>query len=212
MKKLIALILFLLSVGAQAAPINLFEGFGNLAASGWTIINASAPVGSTSWFQGNSGIFSAQAGAADSYAAANFNATSSETGSISVWLISPEIQFAFQSVSFYARTAIDGFLDALSLMVSTSGASTNPAAFSTLLSIGAGALPTDWTQFSGTLGGIGTGRIAFLYSVGDASNANYIGVDTVRVVGQVVPEPSTLAVLALGCFLLALSLRNARRS
>ena len=59
---------------ANAVPIlsENFDDISTLAASGWLFVNNSTPGGSTSWFQGNDGVFASQAGAADSYIAANY--------------------------------------------------------------------------------------------------------------------------------------------
>src|SRR6218665_646419 len=79
--KLVKIVAGLLAAGVMAGTAHadpLFsEGFDSVAglgSSGWIFTNASAPVGQ-SWFQGNTGIFEAQAGGADSYVAANFNST-----------------------------------------------------------------------------------------------------------------------------------------
>jgi hypothetical protein len=55
------------ATAAQAAGVEVLnEGFGNVSGlSGWSQVNNSVPPG-TAWFQGNSGIFPAQAGPADS--------------------------------------------------------------------------------------------------------------------------------------------------
>ena len=89
-----------------------------------TIINNSAPVGTTDWFQGNPGVFSAQSGAANSYVAANFEAADFG-GNISDWLISPELTFHnTDTISFWARTESgSAFPDRLELRLSLSGAS-----------------------------------------------------------------------------------------
>jgi hypothetical protein len=211
MKRLLAAALLAIVMPAQAALLTINEGFDNLAASGWTIVNASNPLGSTSWFQGNAGIFAAQSGAANSYAAANFNATDPGGGTISVWLISPEIQFNFQVLSFYTRAASNLFDDGLRVMLSTSGASTNLGDFSELFNVNGanatGAYPDAWTQFATQLlVGAGTGRIAFQYSVSARALGDYIGIDTVAVR---VPEPATLALAALALVAFALARRRA---
>lgn len=69
--------------------------------------------------------------------------------------------------------------------------------------------PSTWTAFIGTLSGLGgptSGRFAFRYTVPDTSvNADYIGIDTVTVV----PEVVTLPTLAMcGVAMLGLALRR----
>ena len=59
----------------------LSEGFNNvgtLAGSGWVMTNLSTAGGTTGWYQGETSVFSAQAGPADSYIAANYNNARSE--------------------------------------------------------------------------------------------------------------------------------------
>src|SRR5262245_22376312 len=72
-------------IGSAQAGLLLNEGFGTVVPAGWVATNHSNPVGSEGWFQGNTGVFSAQAGAANSYAAANLN-SADVGGNISNWL------------------------------------------------------------------------------------------------------------------------------
>lgn len=190
---LLALAGLSLAVSAQADGL-YSESFDNLATSGWTLTNNSTPAGQT-WFQGNTGIFSAQSGAPDSYVGANFLSAGNGVGSISNWLISPEITLGSASVlTFYVRTeAIDGYADALNVYFNA-GASSATASFTTLLTSVTAA--QGWTQYSVTLPNAATGRIAFEYIVGNADNANYIGLDTVQI--SAVPEPATYGLMALG--------------
>ncbi len=206
MKRWLAAGLVALGANAVAAPINLQQDFDNLATSGWSIVNNSSPVGSTGWFQGNAGVFGAQSGPASSYAAANYLNTAPQGGTISTWLISPEIEFASQVLTFFTRTEADPlqvFGDGLRVLACTSGACGAPADFSEILGINtanaAAGFPQDWTQFVAQLAATGTGRIAFEYTVGPRALANYIGVDTVRVF-VAVPEPGSLALIAAGLF------------
>lgn len=212
MKRWWLLGLLLVSIGAGAAPTTLDESFDNLATNGWTIINASSPVGTTSWFQGNAGVFNAHSGAPDAYAAANFLSTDPLGGTISTWLISPEIQFASQILSFFTRTDVDPgalFGDGLRVLVSLNGASTVLGDFTELFNINAanagGAYPDEWMEFIASLGATGTGRIAFAYTVGPNALANYIGLDTVAIF---IPEPGTLLLLGAGLLMAARASRR----
>jgi hypothetical protein len=193
-----------------------FDDVSTLSGSGWSQVNNSTPIGSTGWFQGNTGVFDAQNGAADSYIAANY-LNAGDGGDVSNWLISPEFTLRDGAdLTFFTRSS--GFLaDRLEVRISTNGASTNVGSgvgsvgdFTTLLatinpSLGDG-YPTDWTAFSLSFAGITDGlqgRFAFRYFVTDTfQNGDYVGIDNVKVS---VPEPSTLALLTLGLFALGFS-------
>lgn len=190
---------------AEAAPI-LSEGFDNvssLTGDGWVFTNNSSPLGSTGWFQGNSGVFPSQAGVANSYVAANFNNAAGEGNfhnPIDNWLISPELTLGgVTQLSFYTRTEIEGFDDGLEVRFS-SGSSDNVSSFTTLLlPVGPGT-PTPypssgWELFSVALPNVATGRIAFRY-IAFADTANYIGIDTVNVAA--VPLPASLGLFGIG--------------
>lgn len=180
----------------------LSEGFDNintLSAAGWNIQNNSSPLGSTSYFQGNSAeVFSSQAGPANAYIGANFNNTGS-VGTISDWLLTPELTLKNGDVfSFYTRTAVPVYPDRLEVRLSLEGSSTDVGStassvgdFTTVLQVVNPNLtndgyPTSWTQYTLTLSGLSetyTGRFAFRYFVTNGgslgSNSNYIGIDTV---------------------------------
>lgn len=213
-----------------SATTVLLENFDNVATlvpSGWSIVNNSSPAGTTDWFQGNPGVFSAQSGAANSYVAANFEAAGFG-GNISDWLISPVITFHnTDTISFWARTENGSIApDRLELRLSLNGASTNVGGtdasvgdFSTLLltinpALAPGGFPENWALFQATISGLGgatDGRFAFRYSVSDTSvNGDYIGIDTVTVTA--VPEPSTLALVSFGILAAARARRSAARS
>jgi hypothetical protein len=197
------------------ASLILSESFNDittLSASGWTITNNSTSGGDTSWFQGNPDVFSAQAGAANSYIAANFN-NAAFGGDISNWLISPVLNLMDGEVlSFFTRTEESSvYPDAIEVRLSTNGSSSNVGATTTstgdfttlLLSINSlltvGGYPSDWALETITLSGLGgpvSGRIAFRYAVTDtSSNADFIGIDTVSVSSSVAPEPGTVALM-----------------
>lgn len=183
---------------------DLYEGFDSGLPAGWVVDNQSTPLGPTSWFQGNSGIFSSHSGAADSYIAANFLNADPAGGSISDYLITPVISLAdFATLSFWTRTEAGlEFPDSLEVLLSTNGSSTNLADFTTVLlqiNLGEsiGGYPEDWTQYLVGLNAYGgTGRIAFRYAVSDTAVAgNYIGIDDVNVR---VPEPATCVMVGTG--------------
>jgi PEP-CTERM motif/Cleaved Adhesin Domain len=204
-KQLMAgLALVAVASGAQAVTV-LSEGFDDvstLPAAGWAQVNNStAPLG-TPWFQGNSGIFAASSGASNSYIAANFLSTGSAAGSVSNWLMTPEVALdATSMLSFLVQTAGDGFVDKIEVRLSTSGASTNVADFSTLLGSFQASTLTGWVGLSYGMSGIDaptTGRIAFRYVVDNVSTAgNYLGLDDVAITSAI-PEPGTYLLMGLG--------------
>jgi hypothetical protein len=209
MKRWSALGAAALAAQAFAAPTTLQEGFDAVVPGGWLVVNASTPVGSTSWFQGNAGVFAAHAGASDSYAAANFLSTDPAGGLISTWLMSPVLEFGSQTLSFWARTDVDVgaiFGDGMRVLISTAGGSTALSDFVPLLDINAanapGGFPQDWTQFTALLAAAGTGRIAFEYTVGRTAIANYVGLDSVSI-SIAIAEPAVLALVALAAGLAA---------
>ncbi len=166
----------------------------NKCPTGWICSNVSASIGSTNWFQGNSGVFPAQAGPVTGYIGANFNSTTGNN-TISNWLISPVMQFGTGSqLRFWARTTTAAsFADRVEIRASTGGSSnggtaTSTGDFSILLgtinpSLAAGAgtcvvpagapnaggFPNAWCEYLLTnANGIptsGSGRIAFRYHV-----------------------------------------------
>src|SRR5438067_4819590 len=102
------------STAARADGVEVLnEGFDNVSAlGGWTQVNNSAPPGS-GWFQG--GLFAAQSGAVDSYAAANFLGAANGSGNVDNWLITPTLTLSGPTVlSFFTRTdGTPGFNDVL---------------------------------------------------------------------------------------------------
>lgn len=88
---------------------------------GWFCINRSAPVGTITngYFQGNTSVFPPQAGTG--YIAANFNSTSG-TGTISSWLVSPVVTInpSGNQLEFWTRTvSAPSFPDRLEIRAST---------------------------------------------------------------------------------------------
>lgn len=206
----------LLTPSARAASFaENFDSVAALAGRGWSIVNNSTPGGSTSWFQGDANIFGAQAGAPDSYAAANF-VGAGPGGDISTWLITPVFEMANgASFSFFTRTVDQAIApDRLEVRLSTNGGSafagSGPAGigdFSQLLltvnpTLSLTDYPSTWTQYTVTLSGLGAttyGRLGFRYFVPNTNlNGDYIGIDTFATDATPAPEPASLGLLALG--------------
>ncbi|MDO8438755.1 MAG: choice-of-anchor J domain-containing protein [Telluria sp.] len=176
----------------------LDEGFSSVSAlSNWARINVSSPQGQQ-WFQGNPGIFAAQQGAPDSYAAVNHLSALHGNGWVDNWLITPEVSLLGPSVlSFFARDAqAPGFGDLLEVRFSP-GPDLALTGFSILFGSVGGITPypATWQEYSAGFDFEGTGRFAFRY-VGDADAANYIGLDSVLV--TTVPEADVYLMLLVG--------------
>ena len=208
------------SSSAIAARVVLTENFdGPGIPATFVVVNNSTGAGSVGtspgWFQGNPAVFTAQAGAANSYISANF-ATATPGGNIRDWLLLPaQTYYAGDILSFFSRTEIGGgpFNDRLQVRYSTNGASTTIADFlanSILLDINGalnGSYPESWAQFLVTLPAF-TGRLAFFYNVTDTNlNGDVVGIDTLAITSSV-PEPATPLTMALGFGALALVLRR----
>ena len=147
------------------------------------------------------------------YAAFNYNMTEG-AGTISAWLISPQLPFtAGDQVSFYTRCpAVSLFPDRLFVRLSLAGASVNIGTSSSDVgdfglvlgtinsSLSAGGYPETFTSFSFTVPSTGLGRFALHYSIPDGgrdgTNGNYIAIDAVTINLAEIPEGSTFAALA----------------
>ena len=180
---------------AASAQSVLSESFNNvaaLAAAEWAQVNDS-PNPSGSWFQGNTGVFNAASGPANSYVANNFTAG---TPSISTWLMTPALTFGSGSaVSFSARSAGDSLLDTIQVYASLNGSSTVVSDFSILLGSYSSSVDAGWIAQSYNVSLVGSGRIGFRYVVANTETAgNYIGIDNVNVV----PEPASALLALLG--------------
>lgn len=206
--------------GFETGPAGWFTGTGSTTTYGntvggdamafgsgtWHAVNASAPVGVTGWFTNNT-VFAANTGT--NALNANFNNTTG-ANNIDNYMMSMVRTFNNGDViSFFTRTVDSPFFpDRLHLKLSTNGASTNVADFSTtLLTVNNGlttaGYPSTWTQFSTVLTGLSgptSGRFAFNYNVTgggpSGNNSDFIGIDDVSY--ESVPEPATMTLLGLG--------------
>jgi hypothetical protein len=199
---------------AQAGPLSITEGFdniGTLGAAGWLAAYGSTPPGETGWFQGNSGIFGASSGAADSYIAANY-LNAGPGGSVDTWLVSPVVTvLGYTGISFDTRTA-GGFPgDNLEVYYNNSG-TLNIADFVLLGSVTSASYPVDWANFDFTYtAGTADVRFAFRYTVKNTDEGgDYLAIDSVS--GRGVPVPEALGILAAGLLLMPLALRRRRKT
>jgi hypothetical protein len=202
MKKILLSISAILAFAISQGQVLLSENF-DVFPTTWTQTNQSSPIGAATWAQGGGTAFGAggQAGGATSFALVNYTSTTG-TGTISNWLITPEMPLQNGDViSFYSRTGGDetAYADRLELRINStdmtatgtpSGGSAGLGAFTTLaLTINPNLTLTDypltWTQFSYTVSGL-TGvvpcKIGFRYFVTNGGptgdNSNIIGIDT----------------------------------
>lgn len=214
-KLVISAALMAAGASAQAGPLSITEGFNNigtLGGSGWLAGYASTPAGTTGWFQGNSGVFEASSGAADSYIAANYLNAGSPAGSVDTWLVTPLVTvLGYTGISFDTRTAGGLPGDNLQVYYNNLG-TTNIADFVLMGTISSATYPLDWANFDFTYtAGTADVRFAFRYTVANTDvEGDYIGIDSVNIRG--VPEPEALGMLAAGLLLMPLALRRRRKT
>lgn len=106
--------------------------------SNWFARNNSVPAGTTCWFQGNAGVFPAQAGDPTSYAGSNFNATTG-ANTLSTWLVTPRVQFGAGAVlEFWVRkgAVATDFPDRLQVRASTAADTGTPNVGTAALDVG----------------------------------------------------------------------------
>jgi hypothetical protein len=226
MRKVLAtLALALVPAYANTVLTENFDSLASMVSNGWLVVNHSQPVGGTSWYQGDGGIFPAHDGAANSFVMADFMNTGA-TGTISTWLITPEIPLDVDVlVSFYSRQLANNWADRMQVRMSTAGSSADVGATSAdtgvftelLLDINAAqtasGYPATWTRFEVNTGAHSfgtTGRLAFRYYLTGAGSCTsctgyYMGVDSLDVS---TPEPATIGLTAAGILLVGLRLRK----
>jgi hypothetical protein len=227
----------------QVASTSLSEGFASvssLSANGWSIQNNSSPIplAPSFWTQGvtSTSNFPAQSGPANSFAQVDFSSTAGDgtqaNGTVSNWLITPEIDFsAGGTFSFFART-FGGNLRAefLEVRQSNAGSSTNIGTSGTSLGdfetlVGTvgdlqtaaadGAFPSaDWGLFSFNIApSAGSGRLAFRYFATDGgvngSQAQYLTIDSVNY--SPVPEPAASSIAGFAVLGLASYFKGKRK-
>lgn len=195
-------------VAAQASTV-LYATFDNFAASGWTAKNVDYMTrtenpGYPSWFQGNPEVFSAQSGAASSYFASDKTARV-PTGEASVtFLISPAFEIPYNAstvtLSFYTRSSDEG-TGGDRLLVNYIGANWNPVYDSNVIGyVGDNQhpYPSEWTKYTYQLPAWqgSSMRIALMYGL--TTESSYVGIDTLAVTINAVPEPSAWLMLAGG--------------
>lgn len=200
----------LLTVSAAMAQANIIEGFDNvsdLASKGFILRNTSSPAGVNSFFQGNTQVFSAPFGSANSYLGASYESARAG-GTVDDWLISPEFSTtAGGTISFYLRAADEsGFSDTFSFGMSTGSTAAADFALGALT-----IAPRDaWTRFTFTFDATQTpasvGRFAIRYA-GPADALNYVGIDSLAID---LPEPASLMLIGLGLVGLVTTRRKAR--
>jgi hypothetical protein len=212
-KILVSAVLIAGSASANAALLfsEDFDDISTFGSAGWLAGNlGTGGAEADTWFQGNTGVFDAQAGAADSYVASNY-LSAGFGGDIDNWLVTPLISALTGSViTFSTRTAGGLPGDNLELLYNNVGNGDLVANFVSLGVISSADYPTDWQAFNFTYDGANADvRFAFRYTVTDTSvNGDYIGIDSLSVN---VPEPGTLLLLGSGLLLMPLSMRRRRR-
>lgn len=167
--------------------------------AGWTMTNQSNPVGTATWFRGNTAALTSYNGPADGYIAVNYQ-SGAGVSNLSNWLMTPSrtVQNG-DEVSFYTRVPGSQYPDRMELRMSTSGdSSVNPSgstglgSFTTLCAsvnqnLTVGGYPTTWTKITYVVSGL-SGQVACKFALrynvtggGTGNNSDYVGVDAFQI-------------------------------
>src|SRR5690554_250283 len=187
-----------------------FDDITDLESKGWIISNQSSPTGMIDWFQGNTAVFDSHNGEANAYIASNYNSVDS-FGTISNWLISPTVSVRDGDVlSFWTRTSTNSIWNDRLEVRSSQGTMTLPSgpndvgSFTNVMLIINDdydlSYPDYWFKYEIEITNVGDEPVgmnfAFRYNVisggSSGSNSNYIGIDTVLIIDNYVPEPGCL--------------------
>lgn len=202
MKKLLLLLLFSNSLFSQTILQENFDALGApiTLPTGWSMLNLSNPIGTASWFMGNTGSFTAYSGPADGYIAVNYQ-SGAGLSYLSSWLMTPVVTVQNgDEVSFYTRIPAAQYPDRLELRMSTTGASstapvgnTGVGSYTTLCTsvnpnLTVTGYPDTWTKITYVVAGL-TGQVsckfALRYHVPNGgpsgANSNYVGVDSFQI-------------------------------
>lgn len=202
MKKLLLLLLLTNLSFSQTLLQEDFNALGSpiTLPTGWSVSNQSSPIGTGSWFTGNTEVITAYNGPANGYIAVNFQ-SGSGASTLSNWLMTPVVTVQNgDEVSFYTRIPANAYPDRMELRMSTLGASsTDPVgatavgSYTTLCTsvnpnLTTTGYPATWTKItyvvSGLTGQVAT-RFALRYFVTDGgpsgNNSNYVGVDAFKI-------------------------------
>jgi hypothetical protein len=215
MKKLLLLVLFTNLMNSQTLLQENFDALGSPIAlpTGWTMLNLSSPIGTSTWFRGTSTTFPSYSGPADGYIAVNYN-SGAGTSYLSNWLMTPPVNVQNgDEISFYTRIPAAAYPDRLELRMSTLGASstaptgtTGLGSYTTLCttvnpSLNNTDYPITWTKITYVVAGL-TGevscRFALRYHVSSGgpsgANSNYVGVDSFQIKRPVMNDLSLDAI------------------
>src|SRR5690625_4968058 len=187
-----------------------FDDITDLESKGWIISNQSSPTGMIDWFQGNTAVFDSHNGEANAYIASNYNSVDN-FGTISNWLITPTVSVRDGDVlSFWTRTSTGSTWNDRLEVRSSQGAMTLPSGATDVGSFTNVMLiinddydltyPDYWIKYELEITNVGDEPVdmnfAFRYNVVSAGNigdnSNYIGIDTVLIIDNYVPEPGCL--------------------